>query len=215
MQSGDRMRELVLLGVLVGVPALVVAVAGGQWYAWLSITFVLLALWVVGRNTREPEYGGRGRTFVRDYDQGAAAATTIAVGANSSPAAAKVLSAAIELAESSHARLVVISAYSPESDRQLRREQRSAPVEVHWAISPTSEVDEVLEWAARTARARGLSVTTVAAAGHPAEVLCRVAAEQHADVLVIGSDGIHRRSGSVPGSVARAAPCSVKIVETT
>jgi nucleotide-binding universal stress UspA family protein len=51
--------------------------------------------------------------------------------------------------------------------------------------------------------------------GRPAEVLCEIAAEHEADVLVVGSKGMQRRLlGSVPNTVSHAAPCSVMIVKT-
>ena len=51
--------------------------------------------------------------------------------------------------------------------------------------------------------------------GDPADVLCAVAGEQGADVLVVGSKGMDRRlRGSVPNTVSHKAPCSVLIVKT-
>jgi nucleotide-binding universal stress UspA family protein len=47
-------------------------------------------------------------------------------------------------------------------------------------------------------------------------VLCDLAAEHGADLLVIGNKGIHRRIlGSVPKTVSQHAPCSVVIAKTT
>ena len=52
--------------------------------------------------------------------------------------------------------------------------------------------------------------------GDPAEVLVRLAEECHADLLVIGSVGMHRRVlGSVPNTVTHQAPCSVYVVKTS
>ena len=56
----------------------------------------------------------------------------------------------------------------------------------------------------------------MAGAGDPADILCQHAAEQSADLLVIGNKGMQRRIlGSVPNSVAHKAPCSVVVVKTT
>ena len=77
-------------------------------------------------------------------------------------------------------------------------------------------MDAALAEAEEKAHARGLETTTMAREGHPADVLCRYAEEQSADVLVIGNKGMHRRIlGSVPNSVAHKAPCSVVVVKTT
>jgi nucleotide-binding universal stress UspA family protein len=47
-------------------------------------------------------------------------------------------------------------------------------------------------------------------------VLCELAAEHDADLLVIGNKGMNRRVfGSVPRAVCQHAPCSVVVVKTT
>jgi nucleotide-binding universal stress UspA family protein len=141
---------------------------------------------------------------------------TIAVGTDGTPTAAKALDLAIDLAQHYSARLVVISAFQPVDEMRLKHEQARAPADLAWAINPTSEVDTILEKAARKAKARGLNVTTVASDGAPADVLCKFAEDQGADILVIGNKGMQRRIlGSVPNSVAHKAPCAVLIVKTT
>lgn len=141
---------------------------------------------------------------------------TIAVGTDGSDTAAKAVDFAIDLAERFGARLVGISSYRPVSEGRLRNEQKDAPEDVQWAINPTEEVESILRALEERAGERGLQSTTVAAEGDPAEVLCRYAEEQNADLLVIGNKGMHRRLlGSVPNSVAHRAPCSVVVVKTT
>ena len=141
---------------------------------------------------------------------------TVAVGTDGSPTAAKALDAAIDLAVQSGARLVVISSYRPVAEDRVRKLQDEAPADVQWAITPTSDVQQILDEAASNARARGVKVTTVASEGDPADVLCHHAAAADADVLVIGNKGMNRRVlGSVPNTVAHRAPCSVMIVKTT
>jgi nucleotide-binding universal stress UspA family protein len=141
---------------------------------------------------------------------------TIAVGTDGTPTASKAVDFAIDMAQRYSARLVVISSYRPVAEDRLRREQARAPVEMSWAINPTSEVDAVLEAAAYKAQGQGLKVTTVASEGDPADVLCKFAAEHEADILVVGNKGMQRRIlGSVPNSVAHKAPCSVLVVKTT
>lgn len=142
--------------------------------------------------------------------------STIAVGTDGTPTAAKALDFAIDLAKRYEAELVVISSYQPVAEDRLRREQARAPIELQWAINPTSDVDAILENAAYRAQGHGLKVTTVASEGDPAEVLCKFAAEHEAEMLVVGNKGMHRRIlGSVPNSVAHKAPCSVLVVKTT
>jgi nucleotide-binding universal stress UspA family protein len=141
---------------------------------------------------------------------------TVAVGTDGSSTAAKAVDFAIDLAEKYGAKLVVISSYRPVSEDRLRGEQRDAPEDIQWSINPTEDVDAALSDAEDKAHERGLKTTTVASGGDPADVLCRYAEEQSADVLVIGNKGMRRRIlGSVPNSVAHKAPCSVVVVKTT
>jgi nucleotide-binding universal stress UspA family protein len=141
---------------------------------------------------------------------------TVAVGTDGSPTASTAVEAAIDLAHANHARLVVISSYRTASEERLPAQQAQAPQEMHWAMHPICEADAILQRAADRAQARGLNVTTLSGAGDPADVLCDLAAQQNADVLVIGNKGMQRRPlGSVPNSVAHKASCSVMIVKTT
>jgi nucleotide-binding universal stress UspA family protein len=151
---------------------------------------------------------------------------TVAVGTDGSHTAAQALDFAIDLARRFGSRLVVISSYRSVSDGRLQREQRevllaaagtyAVPQDIQWSINPTEDVDAALADAEEKARAQGLETTTVASEGNPADVLCRYAEEQSADVLVIGNKGMQRRIlGSVPNSVAHKAPCSVIVVKTT
>lgn len=140
----------------------------------------------------------------------------VAVGTDGSPTAAKAVDFALDLAEKYGSKLVVISSYRAVGEGRLTKEQREAPEDVQWVINPTEEVDNTLSEVEEKAHGRGLETTTVAGEGDPADILCRYAEEQKADVLVIGNKGMHRRLlGSVPNSVAHRAPCSVVVVKTT
>jgi nucleotide-binding universal stress UspA family protein len=78
------------------------------------------------------------------------------------------------------------------------------------------DVDAILRAVEEKATARGVKTVSEARQGNPADVLCEIAEEQGADVLVVGNKGMHRRMlGSVPNSVSHKAPCSVLIVKTT
>ena len=141
---------------------------------------------------------------------------TIAVGTDGSDTASDAVAAAIDLADQSNARLVVITSYQRAGEGPVVWEDPETPEELRWTTTVGGEVETIVNQAADRARSRGLKVTKVARVGSPAEVLCAVAAEQRADVLVVGNKGMHRRVlGSVPNSVAHRAPCSVLIVKTT
>jgi nucleotide-binding universal stress UspA family protein len=63
-----------------------------------------------------------------------------------------------------------------------------------------------------------VKVRTRSETGDPAEMICEVAEEEGADLIVVGNRGVHGKKrwflGSVPLAVATHAPCSVYIVDT-
>jgi nucleotide-binding universal stress UspA family protein len=182
----------------------------------LATVGVLAALYVVGRSGGEEASIYGGRTFTRDYGPARDSDRRIAVGIGQSDAAATVLGAALDVAAERHARVVVISAYAPEFEKDLRRERWNLPAEVAFEFSPTSNVERLLKWAADAAGERGLAVTTIASPGAPVEVLCRLASEQRVELIVVGEPSTpHHLVGSVAHSVTRHAPCKVVTVRTT
>jgi nucleotide-binding universal stress UspA family protein len=141
---------------------------------------------------------------------------TIAVGTDGTETADKAVEVALDIAERYGARLVVLSAYTPVSVKQLEQERAQLPEEVQWSVHGARCVDAILDRALYRARARGLECEAVARQGEPAEVLCALAAEHDIDLLVIGNKGMNRRVfGSVPRSVCQHAPCSVVVAKTT
>jgi nucleotide-binding universal stress UspA family protein len=140
---------------------------------------------------------------------------TIAVGTDGSDTAAKAVEFAIDMAEKYGARLVVTSSFRPVAEDRLAKEQADAPQEIQWSINPMEDVEATLREAEEQAKERGLKTLSDARQGDPADVLCDVAEEHDADVLIVGSKGMHRRIlGSVPNTVSHKAPCSVLIVKT-
>lgn len=141
---------------------------------------------------------------------------SVAVGTDGTDTATKAVDFAMDLAQKYGARLIVISSYKPVSESRLKQEQKDAPEDVQWSINPTEDVDAILSDVEEKATEAGLSVTTVAGDGEPADVLVNHAEEQGADVLVVGNKGMQRRIlGSVPNSVAHKATCTVVVVKTT
>jgi nucleotide-binding universal stress UspA family protein len=140
---------------------------------------------------------------------------TVAVGTDGSDTAAKAVDFALDLASKYGAKLVVGSSYRPVSEGKVRRDQREAPEDIQWSINPTQEVDATLRAVEAKAKAAGVPTVTEAREGEPAEVLCGIAEEHGADVLVVGNKGMHRKVlGSVPNNISHNAPCSVLIVKT-
>lgn len=141
---------------------------------------------------------------------------TVAVGTDGSDTADIAVDAAIDLAASNRARLLILSVPRALASEEVRHAEADAPDDIQWAIDPPSAVNVVLEAAADRARERGVDVMTLTGEGNPADAICKCASDHNADVIVIGNKGIHRRVlGSVPNKVAHHAPCSVMIVKTT
>jgi nucleotide-binding universal stress UspA family protein len=141
---------------------------------------------------------------------------TIAVGTDGSATASKAVEFALDLAEKYGARIMFLSSYEKVSESRIRREQKEAPEEIQWSINPLEDVEATLSEVEERAEARGLKWSSEAREGDPADVLCDLAEEHGADLLVIGNKGMHRKLiGSVPNSVSHKAPCSVTIVKTT
>jgi nucleotide-binding universal stress UspA family protein len=141
---------------------------------------------------------------------------TIAVGTDGSETASKAVDFALDLAQRYGARVVVASSYRPVGEDRLRREQQEAPADIQWSINPMEDVEAALAQVEAKAKERGLTTTSEAREGDPADVLCDIAEQHGADLLVVGNKGMHRRVlGSVPNSVSHKAPCSVVIVKTT
>jgi nucleotide-binding universal stress UspA family protein len=139
--------------------------------------------------------------------------STVAVGTDGSATATEAVRVAVEMARRFDAKLVLVSAFQ---DSGGTRSDRTASVELQWAVSPAARVKEILARTEEELGREGIECSTLVDEGNPADVLVRLAEECAADVLVIGNKGIRRRVlGSVPNSVTHNAPCSVFVVKTT
>jgi nucleotide-binding universal stress UspA family protein len=141
---------------------------------------------------------------------------TIAVGTDGTDTAEKAVDVAADIAERYQAQLLIFSAYEPVNRKQLASEREQAPEEMQWRIHEAELVDAMLGRTLKRVQERGLEGKAVAREGEPDDVLCELAAEHDADLLVIGNKGMNRRVfGSVPRRVCQHAPCSVVVVKTT
>jgi nucleotide-binding universal stress UspA family protein len=135
---------------------------------------------------------------------------TVVVGADQSDTATEAVRQAIELVKLTGGRLHIVSAYRPQQFSTSGGEERE--------IDSGDLAESVLADHASRARAAGIEAQTHARSGPAAEEICEVAAEVHADLIVVGNKGmvgVRRVLGSVPNSVAHHAPCSVLIANTT
>jgi nucleotide-binding universal stress UspA family protein len=135
---------------------------------------------------------------------------SIVVGTDGSETAERAVLEATRLAETVGCSLHVVSAYEP------LRGARAEGAKVG-TVLPDTNVRAVVEQSAVRARAHTVGVKTHAVAADPADALLEVAEREQADLIVVGSRGMHgmaRVLGSVPNKVSHHARCSVLIVCT-
>lgn len=144
----------------------------------------------------------------------------IVVGTDGSDTASVAVQQAIDLAKATGAGLDVVSAFEPANSPHLSPSVRAeVPGDVQYELGARQEVNMVLEAAAGRAEKEGVSVTTHAREGDPADALLDVAEETKADLIVVGNKGMTGAKrfllGSVPNKVSHHSPTSVFIVRTT
>ena len=145
---------------------------------------------------------------------------SILVGTDGSDTATIAVAQAIDLARAFGARLQIVSAYEPVTERRPQTEPLQAPADVQWAINLREDVLALLESARRNAEAAGVTqIETFARVGDGADAILDVAEEQQTDLIVVGHKGMTGATrfllGSVPNKVSHHAPCSVLIVRTS
>ncbi len=127
--------------------------------------------------------------------------TTIMLATDGSPTAELATKQAVEIAKALDASLVVATVW----------EITYEPVGIGWAPAipdvSTYGRDQAMNVAERTAaevRNEGIEVTTVVRRGIPAQVLCEIADENDADLIVMGSHGWGAFRRILFGSVSTA-----------
>jgi nucleotide-binding universal stress UspA family protein len=143
-------------------------------------------------------------------------AESIVVGTDGSDSAKVAVEEAVRLAGALGAELHVVSAYEPLRGARIAGAPEGAAKV--WAPLPDSKVEATLSEAAAAIRIRNVAVTTHALERDPVDALLDVAEEVGANMIVVGSKGMHgaRRFsiGSVPNKVSHRARCNVLIVST-
>lgn len=141
--------------------------------------------------------------------------SSIVVGTDGSPTARRAVMEAIRLAGAVGAALHVVSAYEPlRGTRIVGAPEGAAKV---WSVAPDAEVQRIVEEAIARARMDGVKARAHTLTGDPAAALLAIAEQEHADLIVVGSLGMHgvrRVLGSVPNKVSHNARCSVLIAST-
>jgi nucleotide-binding universal stress UspA family protein len=146
----------------------------------------------------------------------AAMISTVAVGTDGSETAGIAVAAALELAERFGATLVVLSAYTGQPAASSVPRLSGGASNLEWASNDAQQAESILADIQERADGRGVQIKSDLAQGDPGEVLVQLAEKHGADVLVVGSKGMHRRVlGSVPNTVTHKAACTVYVVKTT
>lgn len=140
---------------------------------------------------------------------------TIVVGTDGSATAGRAVSAAVGLAASDGARLVVVTAFHREDGKDVD----AVPADVRWMLTDANEAEGHARAAREEAAAAGLGdVVVQAIEGDAADKLIETATDFDADLIVVGSVGLTgsaRFLGSVASSVLHHAPCDVLVVHTS
>jgi len=128
----------------------------------------------------------------------------VMVGTDTTAAADMAVQAAADLARAHDAELLVLYVRPPSDVR--------AAVDPARAPDPQHYLDRML------GRFPEVKTRTRSEPGDPAMVLCDVADEEEADLIVVGNRGTREKRRrylrSVPNGVVQHAPCSVMIVDT-
>jgi nucleotide-binding universal stress UspA family protein len=140
---------------------------------------------------------------------------SIVVGTDGSETAQRAVAEATRLAKALGGELHLVSAYEPlRGVRIVGAPDGAANV---WAVPPDAHVHAVVEEAAATVRRSGVGVKAHTLTGDPADALLEIAEQEGADLIVVGSRGMHgmtRVLGSVPNKVSHRTRCNVLIVST-
>ena len=140
---------------------------------------------------------------------------SIVVGTDGSETSKRAVAEATQLAGVMGSTVHLVSAYEPlRGQRIVGAPDAAAKV---WARRPNAEVESIVAQASAKIRMRDVKVESHALTGDPAEALLEIAERENADLIVVGSRGMHgvtRMLGSVPNKVSHRARCHVMIVAT-
>jgi nucleotide-binding universal stress UspA family protein len=139
---------------------------------------------------------------------------TIVVGTDGSDTAERAVNRAAELAALTGADLHLVSAYR---QAPVRVGDGSVAEAADWSVGGDYKADAALQRTIARLRGKGISIDEHAPKGDAADAIVAVAVRENADLIVLGSKGMHgkgRLLGSVPNKVSHQAPCDLLIVHT-
>ena len=144
--------------------------------------------------------------------------TKIVVGTDGSPTAERAVWKAKALAVAVGAELIIVTAYNNRAPSGVAA--AGIAIDSSWVAAAQSGAEAVAKEAAERAKSEGVTKASYqAVAGDPSEVLLQVTVDQGADLLVVGSKGMHSTArfllGPIANKVSRRVPCDLLIVETS
>ncbi|WP_395311221.1 universal stress protein [Mycobacterium sp. AMU20-3851] len=142
---------------------------------------------------------------------------TVVVGTDGSDSSLRAVDRAGEIAAGSGAKVVVATAYFPQSE-----DHHAADIlkDEGYKATGNAPIYAILREATERAKAAGATdVVEKAVVGAPVDALVDLAESEKADLLVVGNVGLStiagRLLGSVPANVARRSKVDVLIVHTS
>lgn len=143
----------------------------------------------------------------------------IVVGTDGTATAELAVDRAAELARALGARLHVVTAYSSNSSGTwMAGAAGIAVIDAPDHESARRAAQQIVDHTSARLKTEDVQVATHVCQGDPAEVLMTIAAEQQAQMIVVGNRGMagaRRVLGSVPNRVSHRARCGVLIVPTS
>ena len=144
---------------------------------------------------------------------------SIVAGTDGSASAEKAVDRAGELARAMGATLhVVISYKDPAAGAWMAAASGFAVGEAFSDADLRLEAQRIVDRSRERLSANGIAAETHVCSGDPAQALMSVAADEEAEMIVVGNRGMSgakRMLGSVPNTVSHNATCGVLIVPTT
>jgi nucleotide-binding universal stress UspA family protein len=143
--------------------------------------------------------------------------TKIVVGTDGSETAERAVRRAGALAKAVGAQLIIVTAYNNRAPTGVAA--AGVTLDAGWAAAGQAAAEKCAATSADQAKANGVSkVATLAVGGDPAEVLIQVTVNEGAELLVVGSKGMHKTArflmGPIANKVSRRVACDLLIVET-
>ncbi|CAN5573225.1 universal stress protein [soil metagenome] len=131
---------------------------------------------------------------------------TLLFSIDSSPGAKKVIQTVLDMAQLCQSKVVLLSVVEPPENSDPSHPEQTS----------TEAVASLLTQAKKLFEQRGFETDTIEREGNPAFVICDIADEVSADLVIIGCRGIgltdEGREDSVSARVINLSPCPVLVV---